>query len=147
MVTGVRWTNYALRCLMFLLAVPMTAKAQLDSSRIARGFSVGIPLGLSASALVMAHRPGQRGPEGPFVGGELGAFGVSAHVGRVSAGDGGATILRVGALQWWGRGQNTYVGGDFRVMVMGSFGVGAYARVVGTRGPVLLPVLMIGFGY
>jgi len=132
---------------MFLLAVPMTAKAQLDSSRIARGFSVGIPLGLSASALVMAHRPGQRGPEGPFVGGELGAFGVSAHVGRVSAGDGGATILRVGALQWWGRGQNTYVGGDFRVMVMGSFGVGAYARVVGTRGPVLLPVLMIGFGY
>jgi hypothetical protein len=133
------------------LVVPMSVQAQRDTSRIATigGVHLGIPLIASASvAVVLARRERQWGQaEGPFVGAELGALGLSAHVGHVRPFDGGATIVRVGALQWWGRGQNTYVGGNVRFMLMAGMGIGAYARVAGTRGPTVLPMITIGFEY
>jgi hypothetical protein len=149
-----QWRRFiqALPLLLTWFVVPIAVHAQRDSSRIAKivGFHLGIPLAASVSmAAVLARRERHWGgqPEGPFVGAELGVLGFAAHLGRVSPFDGGATTVRVGALQWWGRGQNTYVGGDLRMILMGSLGIGAYARVVGTRGPSLLPVLTLGFGY
>lgn len=152
METQSRQLIQALSLVLTLIVVPMAVYAQRDSSRIAKigGFHVGIPLAASVSvAAVFAGRERHWGdqPEGPFVGAELGVFGLSSYLGRMSSFDGGAMLGRVGALQWWGRGQNTYVGGEFRVMVMGTLGIGAYARVAGTRGPSLLPVLTMGIGY
>jgi hypothetical protein len=152
MVTLRRRLLRALPVLLTLFVMPTSVHAQDDSSPIAKigGFHVGVPLAASVSvAAVLAGRERHWGgqPEGPFVGAELGALGISGHFGRVSPFDGGALLGRVGALQWWGRGQNTYVGGEMRIMLMGSLGIGAYARVAGTRGPSFLPVLTIGFGY
>ncbi len=131
---------------------PLVAGAQRDSSRIGKigGLYVGVPMAVSGTvAAVLERRPRQWGqPDGPFVGAEVGILGAAVHVGRLTALDGGATSFRVGAMQWWGRGQNTYVGGNVRYMVfLANLGVGAYARVAGTRGPILLPELTFGFGY
>jgi hypothetical protein len=138
--------------LLTCFVVPQAVEAQRDSSRIGKtgGVNFGAPLAVSGSfAIVLERRPRQWGqPDGPFVGAELGVLGASVHVGRLTALDGGARSFRVGAMQWWGRGQNTYVGGDLRFMAfLANIGVGAYTRVAGTRGPVLLPALTFGFGY
>jgi hypothetical protein len=152
MTTQWRKLCRALPVLLTLFVTPLTVYAQRERSRIATigGFHVGIPLAASVSAAAVfagreRHWGGQ--PDGPFVGAELGALGISAHLGRINPFDGGALLGRVGALQWWGRGQNTYLGGEVRIVLMGSLGLGAYARVAGTRGPSFLPVLTMGFLY
>lgn len=137
---------------LLCVATPAATHAQRDSAGIAviGRMSAGLPLGVSASvAAVREHRPRNWGQaEGPFVGVELGALGAAMSVGRFTALDGGGDLIQASVLQWWGRGQNTYVGGERRFMAfIASVGVGLYARVVGTHGPAWLPVLTFGIGY
>lgn len=129
-----------------------TLQAQRDSAGLAMvgRVSFGLPLGVSASvAAVWEHRPRNWGQaEGPYIGAEVGALGAAVNVGKLTALDGGATLVQASVLQWWARGQNTYVGGEGRFMVLGGgIGVGLYARVNGTRGPIWLPVATFGIGY
>jgi len=133
-------------------ALPATVRAQRDSAGLATigRVSIGLPLGVSASvAAVWEHRPRNWGQaEGPYIGVEVGVLGAAVNVGKLTALDGGATLVQGSVLQWWARGQNTYIGGEGRFTVLiASLGVGLYARVVGTGGPAWLPVLTFGIGY
>ena len=148
----VRWTPRLLRAALLCVSVPLLLHAQRDTAgfRTMGRASVGLPLGASVSVAAVRDRRRHSwpSPQGPFVGAEIGALGAAANLGYVSALDGGATVFQASVLQWWGRGQNTYVGTEGRVMVFfASLGAGVYVRVVGDRGPALLPVLTFGFGY
>ena len=125
--------------------------AQRDSAGLARigRVSIGLPLGVSASvAEVWERRPRNWGADGPYIGVEVGVLGAAVNVGKLTSLDGGATLVQGSVLQWWARGQNTYIGGEGRFTVLiASLGVGLYARVVGTGGPAWLPVLTFGVGY
>jgi hypothetical protein len=143
--------------LVFLLSIgaPVTATAQDAVYRGMLGVRAGLPLGSSVFVAKVRQPDHDRGlaPHGPYLCGELGAFGVIAGAGRSTAFDGGASMVHLGVLQSWpggmlGREPGTFVGVETRMMIMlVNAGTGMYMRVAGRNSHAALPVISFGFGF
>lgn len=113
------------------------------------GVHLGAPLGVSGFAAAVWDRGKHTWPtpEGAFAGVEVGAFGAIVSLGHVSALDGGSTLWQGGVLRSFA-GNRLYVGGDARFMLwLISFRGGAYVRVRGQSGWLVLPVATLGVGF
>jgi hypothetical protein len=110
---------------------------------------LGAPLGISGFGAAVWDRGHHTWPtpEGMFLGAEVGMFGAIISAGRVTALDGGSSIVQGGVLRTYS-GNRVYVGGEARFMVwLITFRGGAYLRVRGQTGWPVLPAISIGAGF